>query len=60
MRRRDKLAVNELLMAGWRVLGVWECTTRGEAAEGLKAKLTEWIEGDAYVGQIRKSISRVT
>lgn len=58
--RRDKRAVNELQMAGWRVLVVWECATRGEASEGLKVKLTEWIKGDAYVGQIRKSVSIAT
>jgi DNA mismatch endonuclease, patch repair protein len=55
--KRDKRAVNELQMADWRVLVVWECATRGEAAEELKAKLTEWIEGDAYVGEIRETVS---
>ncbi|MDZ5649442.1 very short patch repair endonuclease [Nitrospirillum sp. BR 11828] len=42
---RDKAVVTELLAAGWRVLTVWECTTRGSSETNLKDLLVRWLEG---------------
>lgn len=53
---RDERAVKELQMAGWRVLVVWECATRGMAAEMLKATLAEWTEGCECVGEVPANI----
>ena len=57
---RDERAVKKLQMTGWRVLVVWECGTRGRAAEGLQAKLTEWIDGCVCVGEIPENVAAST
>ena len=50
---RDRRAVEKLQMLGWRVLCVWECTTRDvHVAAGLQAAMSAWIEGGAPVGEI--------
>ncbi|WP_219847778.1 very short patch repair endonuclease [Burkholderia multivorans] len=52
---RDTRAIEALKEAGWRVLVVWECATKGksaEAVEDLARVLSEWIEGDAPFGEI--------
>jgi len=58
--KRDERAVEALQVAGWRVLVVWECATRGKAAEGLKVKLAGWIEGCEDVGEIRETVAGTT
>ena len=46
-RKRDALATQQLLSAGWRVATVWECSTRGISAlynlPGLIEQLSFWI-----------------
>jgi DNA mismatch endonuclease (patch repair protein) len=50
---RDWRAVEKLKALGWRVLCVWECSTRGvHAAEGLQAAVSAWIEGGGQFGEI--------
>jgi DNA mismatch endonuclease, patch repair protein len=49
---RDKIAIKALRAAGWRVLVVWECATKGDAAEGLIAKLPKWVAGSEPLGEI--------
>ncbi|WP_312843349.1 very short patch repair endonuclease [Diaphorobacter nitroreducens] len=50
---RDRRAADELAAMGWRVLNVWECSTRDP---GSIAKLTEalraWIDSSAPTGDI--------
>lgn len=58
--KRDEWAVAALRTAGWRVLVVWECATRGKAAEGLTTRLSEWIEGGAPFGQIPEIVQMET
>lgn len=54
--KRDERAVAALLTAGWRVLVVWECATRGETAEELTRQLSEWIGGSAPFGEIPETV----
>jgi len=50
---RDRRAADGLAGMGWRVLNVWECSTRDpEAAAGLSEALRKWIESDASFGEI--------
>ena len=50
---RDRRAVEKLQALGWRVLCVWECSTRNaEAAGGLQATMNSWIEGGEPYGEI--------
>jgi DNA mismatch endonuclease (patch repair protein) len=50
---RDQRAADKLAEMGWRVLNVWECSTRdAEAAAGLPEALRSWIDGDTRVGEI--------
>lgn len=50
---RDKRAIQKLQEAGWRVLCVWECSTRGVATSAdLQERLRCWIEADAQFGEI--------
>lgn len=47
---RDTRTIGALKEAGWRVLVVWECATKGKSTEAvtdLAHSLSEWIEGDA-------------
>ena len=56
---RDRLAVERLLALGWRVLCVWECSTRdAEATASLQGALREWIEVGAQLGGI-SGLSRI-
>ena len=42
---RDRRAADRLAQMGWRVLTVWECSTRDPTvAEGLPDALREWID----------------
>lgn len=52
---RDRRAVDKLQALGWRVLCVWECTTRdaeAEAATSLQDAMSTWIEGGERLGEI--------
>ncbi len=49
---RDRRAMDSLLLAGWRVLVVWECATRSvEAREALPERLRHWINGIEFSGE---------
>lgn len=54
--KRDERAVVALRTGGWRVLVVWECATRGKAAEGLRLRLSDWIEQYAPFGEIPETV----
>jgi DNA mismatch endonuclease (patch repair protein) len=50
---RDRRAADKLAEMGWRVLNIWECSTRDpEAAAGLPAALRAWIDTGGAVGEI--------
>jgi DNA mismatch endonuclease (patch repair protein) len=50
---RDRRAVEKLQALGWRVLCVWECSTReAKAAAGLQDALRQWIESGPQLGEI--------
>ena len=50
---RDRRAVEKLQALGWRVLCVWECSTRdAEAAAGLQGAMNSWIESSERLGEI--------
>ncbi|WP_186172821.1 very short patch repair endonuclease [Burkholderia gladioli] len=50
---RDRRAVEKLQALGWRVLCVWECSTRqANTAAGLQAAMSAWIESSEPLGQI--------
>lgn len=50
---RDRRAADKLAEMGWRVLNVWECSTRHQtAAEGLPNGLRTWIDSGAPRGEI--------
>lgn len=50
---RDRRAADKLAEMGWRVLNVWECSTRDpEAAKSLREALRAWIDGCASAGDI--------
>lgn len=50
---RDRRAADKLAAMGWRVLNVWECSTRDpEAARGLSEALGAWINSGATMGEI--------
>ena len=51
---RDSRAVGKLQALGWRVLCVWECSTRdAETAAGLQVAMSSWIENGSPIGEIR-------
>lgn len=50
---RDSCAATKLREQGWRVLCVWECSTRdAHAAAGLQACISAWIEDGEPIGEI--------
>src|SRR5690606_26575367 len=50
---RDKRAIADLVVAGWRVLVVWECATRTRPAISLlRTLMNQWINSDAKTGEI--------
>lgn len=49
---RDRRAADRLAELGWRVLTVWECSTRDPEAEGLTDALRAWIGSGATTGEI--------
>ncbi|WP_082016552.1 very short patch repair endonuclease [Cupriavidus sp. IDO] len=55
---RDCRAIAALRSAGWRVLVVWECATKGKVAGRLTENLVEWIAGSRPLGEIPASALR--
>lgn len=56
---RDGRTVESLRALGWRVLTVWECSTRDpEVVASLSAKLSEWIESADAVGEFSAATRR--
>lgn len=56
---RDARAREALLIAGWRVLVVWECATKDASARNsLLEVLSAWINGDEISGEISGKTSR--
>lgn len=55
-RRRDELALETIQALGWRVLVVWECSTRGgrtvDAGNALAETVAHWITGEAPSAEI--------
>ena len=52
---RDRLSAASLSAMGWRVLTVWECSTRdAKAAASMRQALQVWIENGALTGEISK------
>lgn len=50
---RDRRAADKLAEMGWRVLTIWECSTRHpEATAGLPEALRAWIDTGEAVGEI--------
>lgn len=50
---RDRRAADKLAETGWRVLNVWECSTRdADAAKGLPNALRAWIDSGEATGEI--------
>lgn len=50
---RDQHAVEDLIRMGWRVLSIWECSTRGlDVASLLPQALHQWINGSESFGEI--------
>jgi DNA mismatch endonuclease (patch repair protein) len=44
---RDRMAIDQLLLGGWRVLVVWECAVREKgSATDLMTRIGGWIESD--------------
>ncbi len=44
---RDRMAIDQLLLSGWRVLVIWECAVREKAsATDLITRISGWIESD--------------
>lgn len=54
-RARDQRNMSELLRQGWRVLTVWECALRGNAAARADAlaRVLGWLQSDCRRGNIR-------
>ena len=50
---RDQKSISMLVEQSWRVLQVWECSTKGlERLQALPYALTSWIEGTSSLGEI--------
>jgi DNA mismatch endonuclease (patch repair protein) len=50
---RDQKAIETLTTMGWRVLCVWECSTRHQdTVESLGKKVVDWINGGTQFGDI--------
>lgn len=49
---RDTDAIAMLAMLGWRVLVVWECSTRRGGVDDLPDVLLAWIESGSEYGEI--------
>ena len=50
---RDQKAIDALVASGWRVLTVWECSTRNAATlTSLRETLARWIESGEISGEI--------
>ncbi len=56
---RDEATIAKLSMFGWRVLVVWECSTRRGGMDDLSAVLVNWIEGASEYGEIGVPLGRL-
>jgi DNA mismatch endonuclease (patch repair protein) len=51
--QRDQRSIDELRAMGWRVLCVWECSTRdSRASADIQYRLQNWIESESPLGEI--------
>ena len=51
--QRDRRSIDELRVMGWRVLCVWECSTRDATLlADLQNSLRSWIESESTIGEI--------
>ncbi|WP_077035963.1 very short patch repair endonuclease [Pelomonas sp. KK5] len=56
---RDQRAADKLREIGWRVLYVWECSTRDlDAVAKLPQVLRHWVDGDEQVGEISAAVGK--
>jgi DNA mismatch endonuclease (patch repair protein) len=56
-RKRDELVSAQLADLGWRQLVIWECATRGKAADILEAiadRAAVWLESGKRSAEIRE------
>ncbi|MGU7783306.1 very short patch repair endonuclease [Burkholderia sp. PU8-34] len=52
-RERDRRQLEALQSLGWRVLVVWECSTRtGELRDRLEPELIRWLNGNEEFGEL--------
>lgn len=52
-RERDRRQLDALHSLGWRVLVVWECSTRtGELREHLQLELIRWLNSNEEFGEL--------
>jgi DNA mismatch endonuclease (patch repair protein) len=49
---RDHRSVDQLRKLGWRVLVVWECSSRKNETDQLASDLVTWIESNTPTGEI--------
>jgi len=53
---RDKKNIDKLLEAGWRVLLIWECATKGagrHSTETIGVQTAGWLQGSSTLGEIK-------
>lgn len=55
-RTRDQVVREELALAGWRQLTVWECSVRGAGKDAplkVATKAAKWLRSKSQTGEIR-------
>lgn len=58
---RDEMVERRLIDAGWRVMNVWECATKGPERRPIEEVLDEivvWLKDGAERGDIRGSVAK--
>jgi len=53
---RDKKNIDKLLGAGWRVLIIWECATKGRgrhSSESIGVQVAKWLQGSSILDEIK-------
>ncbi|HEY4081901.1 MAG TPA: very short patch repair endonuclease [Burkholderiaceae bacterium] len=56
---RDRRVADKLMGMGWRVLNVWECSTRDPSAgAGLPDALAHWIDSGSPTGEISAAVAK--
>ena len=51
--KRDRHAIERLVLDGWRVLVVWECALRKPDLSPIRTSIVNWIAGNRRSGEIR-------